>query len=231
VSAQSNSDATPGPEAPSPIQQPDIDPDCQCAANTSGTAVDQETFPASDARTWTPVGGGGAPPDSQRDEQTATCSGPAAHRLLQKVRFFEFLSDEHLLKIAAIATVEFKITGNILFHEGDTSDHVFFIADGAVTLDMHVPLRGRIRVLTLGSGDFFTWSPLLSVQPATVTATVLEDAILVSLPARPLRDLCDRDHEIGYPVMQCFAFALSDRLLATRLQLLDLFRETQPVLT
>ncbi len=41
--------------------------------------------------------------------------------------------------------------------------------------------------------------------------------------------LCQRDHEVGYHVMRQTVCAMQRRLVATRLQLLDLFAETTPI--
>ena len=40
--------------------------------------------------------------------------------------------------------------------------------------------------------------------------------------------LCAANHEFGFHLMQRLASSLSKRLVATRLQLLDLFAETPP---
>ena len=52
----------------------------------------------------------------------------------------------------------------------------------------------------------------------------------VALPGDQLRQLCEAEHEVGYHIMRQLASALSRRLLATRLQLLDLFGEHVPAL-
>jgi CRP-like cAMP-binding protein len=57
----------------------------------------------------------------------------------------------------------------------------------------------------------------------TATATTQEATRLVVIPGATLGALCESNHEIGYRVMQQMARALAQRLVATRLQLLDLF--------
>jgi CRP/FNR family transcriptional regulator, cyclic AMP receptor protein len=51
----------------------------------------------------------------------------------------------------------------------------------------------------------------------------LTDVKLCSIRGQKLRDLCAADQEVGYHFMRETARSLGKRLLATRLQLLDLF--------
>jgi CRP-like cAMP-binding protein len=57
----------------------------------------------------------------------------------------------------------------------------------------------------------------------TATATALEPVRTVAFDGEKLRSLCDQQPDIGYHLMNQLAVALSRRLLATRLQLLDVF--------
>jgi CRP/FNR family transcriptional regulator, cyclic AMP receptor protein len=152
-----------------------------------------------------------------------------ALELLRTIRLLDELPDRLLEKLAPLASVEQAAAKFVLFKEGALCDRVFFVIDGIVALDMYVPQRESTRILTVAGGEVLAWSALLSDQRMTATATVLEDARFIALAAQPLRQLCDADHEIGFAFMRCMASALSRRLLATRLQLLDLFAETQPV--
>ena len=85
------------------------------------------------------------------------------------------------------------------------------------------PGRGRQRILSLGPGDILGWSPLFEKATMVASAITLTETELCGIPVHELRDLCDSDHEIGYYFMREVAKALGRRLLATRLQLLDLF--------
>ncbi len=149
-------------------------------------------------------------------------------QLIRRAGFLDELSDEDLVKVADIATVSQQDAGSILFQEGAVCENLFLIVGGSAALDMHVPRRGQIRILTVGAGEMLAWSALLSDQRMTAMATILDPAILVSIPGRQLNELCDADRDVGLAVMRRMAVALSRRLLATRLQLLDVFSETQP---
>lgn len=157
-----------------------------------------------------------------------TSPNPSALNLLQDAGFLKELCQEDLEKVAAIATVEERHAGTILFREGAISDRLFLIVAGSVALDMHIPRRGQVRILTVGPGEILAWSAVLTDQRMTAMATVVEDLRFVSIPGQGLRALCEADKDVGYAVMRRMAVALARRLLATRLQLLDLFMETQP---
>jgi CRP-like cAMP-binding protein len=117
--------------------------------------------------------------------------------------------------------------GQVIFREGDENRKLYLILSGRVALDMHVPGRGLVRIMSLGPGDMLAWSALLGGTCMTATATALEHTRLIASGAECLRTVCDADHTVGYELMRQMAVALSRRLVATRLQLLDLFADTQ----
>ena len=88
---------------------------------------------------------------------------------------------------------------------------------------MDVPGRGKQRILSLAAGDVLGWSPLWGSESMSATATALQDSVLYVATASELRALCEADHELGYYLMREVACSLGKRLLATRLQMLDLF--------
>jgi CRP-like cAMP-binding protein len=65
----------------------------------------------------------------------------------------------------------------------------------------------------------------------TATAIAQSDTELLSLPAAEVRRRCETDHEFGYFFMRYVALALCQRLVDSRLQLLDLFRDSPSTLT
>ena len=118
--------------------------------------------------------------------------------------------------------------GAVIFTEGSTHHDLYLILQGIVRLDMSVPQRGRVPVMTLGAGDLLGWSPLVGDSVMTTSAVAMEYVSTAMFNGEELRQLCESDHEIGYHVMRQVARSLSRRLLATRLQLLDLFAAPVP---
>ncbi len=119
--------------------------------------------------------------------------------------------------------------GTTIFTEGTHHDEFHIIASGHARLDMHVPRRGRIPILTIGPGEVLAWSALLGHGVMTSSAVALDPIQTVAFPGERLRKLCESQHEIGYHIMRQLATSLSRRLVATRLQLLDLFADHVPV--
>ena len=137
-------------------------------------------------------------------------------------------SDGVVTELAAISRcVEFP-AGAIIFSQEVENRDLFLLSAGRVGLDMYIPARGAMRILTLCRGELLAWSALIGGGRMTATATALEPVRAIAIDGGRLLDLCDRRHDIGYPVMQRVAWALSHRLVATRLQLLDLFAQTTP---
>lgn len=148
---------------------------------------------------------------------------------LAAAQFLHELSAEDLDKVAGIASAESYEAEAVLYQEGEISRTLHVVSSGRVALDMCMPRQGCTRILTVGPGELLGWSALLNDGTMTVRATAVEPTILVALPARELQQLCDDDHDVGYVILRQVAVALSRRLLATRLQMLDMFGETQPV--
>ncbi len=127
-------------------------------------------------------------------------------------------------RFARIAKNNTYPAGKILFNESDRYHQIHIICDGLVTLEMRVPGHGVQKILTLGRGELLGWSALLADGVMTTSAVATEATKTIEFETKELKLLCEQDHEVGYHVMRQVATSLAKRLLATRLQLLDLFR-------
>ena len=146
-------------------------------------------------------------------------------RLLGRLSFTAGLPSQTVTELAAISTHQHVAAGQVVFREGDECQSLFLIAKGRVVLDMRVPGREDMRILSLGAGDMLGWSAFIGEGRMTATARTLDDCELVVASAPQLLALCQDRPDIGYGLMRHLALALSKRLVATRLQLLDLFAQ------
>ena len=137
--------------------------------------------------------------------------------------FLRGLSPAHLAELAACATVVSFPAGQRIFREGDPATSFFILRRGRVALQLDVPGRGLTTIQTVGEGDVLGWSWLFPPYRWQFDATAVDLTRAVALDAECLRRTMEADHELGYHLMRRFAQTISDRLQATRLQMLDVY--------
>jgi CRP/FNR family cyclic AMP-dependent transcriptional regulator len=142
---------------------------------------------------------------------------------LGSLRFGANLSTASAAMLADLLQVKEFPAGAIVFEEGTDHPWLYVVVAGEVALEMCVAARGCTRILTLGPGDLLAWSALLVEGKMTATAIALTPVRLLGASAPVIRALCDGNHGFGYELMCEVARALAKRLVATRLQLLDLY--------
>ena len=92
-----------------------------------------------------------------------------------------------------------------------------------VALEVQSPGRGALIIETLGSGEVAGWSWLFEPHIWQFDGRVVSSARVIGFDGACLRGKCEEDHELGYQLMRRFAGAVTERLQATRLQLLDVY--------
>ncbi len=143
--------------------------------------------------------------------------------LIAAAPMFAGLAPEHLALIAGCASNERVDAGEYLFREGTPADRFFLIRTGAVSLEIDAPGAGALVIETLHQGDVAGWSWLFEPYRWELDARAREPVGVVAFDGLCLRGKCDVDHELGYQLMRRFAASLTERLQATRLQLLDVY--------
>ena len=145
---------------------------------------------------------------------------------IQKIPWFRGLEQKHLNYIGDIAQLRRVKAGETLFREGDKEDFLYIVLEGRIALDLYVPARGKVRFYTAEPWEVVGWSSVTpNVHQRTAGACGSVDSLLVAFDAEKLRQLCDRDLDLGYLVMRRLANLVASRLLVTRLQLIDMFAE------
>lgn len=142
---------------------------------------------------------------------------------LAKTILGDFLSSSNLKQLVS-SSAEVKLSpGEFLFREGQENRSIFVLMDGVLDLTMTVPGRGPVRILTLGRGDLVAWSAVLGEGIMTSSAMCVEAANLIAIDGKTVLEKMESDYKFGFEFMKMIATALATRLLATRLQMLDLF--------
>ncbi|MFW2382185.1 MAG: hypothetical protein ACN4GZ_10530, partial [Acidimicrobiales bacterium] len=79
---------------------------------------------------------------------------------------------------------------------------------------------------TLHSGEMLGWGWLFPPHRWSFSALALDPTTLIRFDAEQLRALQDEDCALGYVMMKRFAQVMTNRLAATRLQLVDFYGNT-----
>jgi CRP-like cAMP-binding protein len=125
--------------------------------------------------------------------------------------------------LAQAATPVHWAVGETVFREGNCDNALYLILEGLVALEISVPQRGRVRIATIGPGELFGWSSLFYDKPKTALASVLEPTRALAFNAARLREQSESDAGFGYRLTRVVLRVVSDRLKATRAQLIDMF--------
>lgn len=143
--------------------------------------------------------------------------------LLEEHPFFHGLSPDYIDFIAGCGrNVNFN-SGDYIFHEGEDADTFYILREGHVALEIASSGHGPIIIQTVGKGDVLGWSWLYPPYKWFLDARTVETVRAVALDGKCLRDKCERDTGLGYELMKRFSYIITQRLQATRLQLLDIF--------
>lgn len=137
--------------------------------------------------------------------------------------FLANLSPQAREKLLTLGETFRYAAGEAIFQEGAPSLYLYIVRSGQVAIELHVPSKGRRVIMTAGPGDVFSWSALVEPRIETAAARAIEDTEAVGIKGGALMDLCREDPAFGFELYRALAEVISARLIATRLQLLDVF--------
>ena len=154
---------------------------------------------------------------------------PDLSKTLRRIPWFVDLSPAQRECLASIATLRTLEKGEVLFHEGDREDYLYILLEGQVVLEVEVPTRGQVLVYTAEILDIIGWSSMTPIaRQRTASVHAVQNSTLVGFNSKLLQQLCDEDHELGYVIMRRLANVVANRLLTTRLCLLDIIASATP---
>jgi CRP/FNR family cyclic AMP-dependent transcriptional regulator len=142
--------------------------------------------------------------------------------VLQKHPFVGEFQPQHIEKLSALAKeVQFE-RDNVIFHEGDECHDFYLIVKGRVALEIEAPGH-TFRVQTLHEGDELGWSAILMGRGKHFQARALQPVDALAFDGVALLDACRADPAFGFALMYRMLGVVSERLQATRLQVLDMY--------
>jgi CRP/FNR family transcriptional regulator, cyclic AMP receptor protein len=142
---------------------------------------------------------------------------------LERLPIGEALGHVHLARLAALGSFEQLTASTCLFRRGEPARELRLVLSGRISLTLEAPGQQPVIVAALSRGDMLGWSALHTDASWTASATASKASSCLRFPGAPLRELCERDRELGYCVMRHAFEVVSRRLGDCRVQLLDVF--------
>jgi CRP-like cAMP-binding protein len=141
---------------------------------------------------------------------------------LEDHAFFKTLPPPLLEELAGMAQKASYEKGQYIFHEDGHADRFYAIHAGKVSVELPVPGREPVSILTLGDHDVLGWSWLFPPYRWRFDARAVEAAKLYVFDGARLRRRCEENHELGFELMRRVAQVAVQALLAERRKIADL---------
>lgn len=110
-----------------------------------------------------------------------------------------------------------------LFRADQPSQRFYVLRSGDVAIELDMTGRKRLVIQTMHAGQIVGASWILPPYRWRFDARALSDVRAFGIDADCLRNKCDANPAFGYAIYKRFLPILAERLLATRLQLVDLY--------
>jgi CRP/FNR family transcriptional regulator, cyclic AMP receptor protein len=135
--------------------------------------------------------------------------------------FLHGMSREHLAVLAGAASDVMFPAGRRLFEDGGNANRFWLIQSGHVSLDLHVPGQGRIKIESIGMGELLGWSWLFPPYQWTFGAVAATPVKTFEFSGGAVRACCASDSGLGYELTTRLARVVANRLRATRVRLIS----------
>lgn len=145
-------------------------------------------------------------------------------RYLMEHPFLKGLAPRHIDLVVGCASNARFDEGEFLDRQGEPADKFWILRAGKVAIELYDPRTGPITIQTVGEGDVVGWSFLIEPYVGHFDARALELTRAIALDGACLRRKCAEDFELGYELYRRFAGIMAQRIEATQVQLLDVYK-------
>ena len=142
--------------------------------------------------------------------------------ILQQHPFLRDLTAAQVDSIAQCGEVIEVAAGTLLAREGDIAQFFYIVLEGRFAIETGFPDRPPIILQTVDAGEVIGWS-WVDANPWLFDIRALSACSCIALRAPEINALLNQDKDLGLQIMRRLNRVMTERLRATRLQLLDLF--------
>ena len=147
----------------------------------------------------------------------------ALAELMAGTPFFEDMDRRYIDMFADCATSASWDAGHYILLEGKPAHCFHIVLDGMVLIEAAGGNRGAIGIQSLTAGDVLGWSWMQPPYVWHFDALATEDTQTIVVDALCIRGKCEADLALECELYKRFTALMTRRLLATRLQLMDIY--------
>lgn len=136
---------------------------------------------------------------------------------------FKTLDPQYIKVIVGCASNVVYKPEQFIFREDEDANAFYIVRQGRVIVETYSPDHGSIGIQSCCEGDVLGWSWLVPPYKWRFDARATEQTRMIALDGKCLREKCELDRDLGYQMMKIFTEIMTERLEATRLQLLDVY--------
>ena len=142
---------------------------------------------------------------------------------LKRVELFEGLSHPELAEILMLGRVKEYAGDDVIFEDGTPGDCFYVIYGGAVRISKVFDSMGEEALTVLSAGDFLGEMSFFDDEPRSARAVAHEDAKLLEIRNRDLKEHLERRHDVALKFLWAFSRTLSQRVRDTNKKFSALF--------
>jgi CRP-like cAMP-binding protein len=135
-------------------------------------------------------------------------------RILKGHDLFQSLSVEEANKLSGFSSVKKYEAGERVFDLDGQATHVYMLMSGSVRLVLPAsPADLSFAISEIEKGELFGLSPLLGSSRYTSTAHCAEASEVLTIEARPFRELLQKNCPVGFDIMSQVAHIYYSRYI------------------
>lgn len=142
--------------------------------------------------------------------------------LLRRYSLFSSLGHEHLAALAMIGEMVEYEAGQEIFQADAPATHLCFVHEGKVDLSIEFPGGKKKNWMEITSGFLLCWSSVVEPYRYTCSAYAVDSVRMMKFDGAKLRDMMEKDHDLGFALMKQVAKAISERLKSIRMMFISL---------
>jgi CRP-like cAMP-binding protein len=136
-------------------------------------------------------------------------------KMIRKFECFRQLTDAQVEAVAEISNSICYTKDHVLFKEGDKGDLLYLLIDGDIEVLYESP-EGLDRVDTVSSEEVIGCSAMVPPYVYTATERALTDLEVLEIKTSALRELIEKDPQMGIKIQEHLMKILNHRILELR---------------